>query len=448
MNLALYGYGHGRNRQWLAVDLGVAFGHGDELPGVDRDPARHPLPAWSARTSSSASSITPCARGSLRRADRFLAALQAPVFMTPFAAALLEAKRAGEPNAPKIPVTVVQPRQAASRSARSRSNTSPSRTRSRNRTRSPSARRLGTVLHTGDWKLDPAPGVGPPPTATASRRSARKACSRSSAIPPTPSAMASARAKARSRKVLERLIAEAPQRVAVTTFASNVGAHPRGRRCRRSAPAATWSWSAAPSAAPSMSRASSAISKGCRAFLDQETYAHLPRNKVVALMTGSQGEPRAALARIAAEDHARAAARARRPRDLLLAHHPRQRAGGEQHHQRAGRSRRRGHHRPRRARPHLRPSAPRRAAPALRLDEAADRRAGARRGAASRTSRRSSRAPPACRRCVEIAQRPHDPACAGPRRDVSTTVDARPALPRRTAGRRRTRRAASPIAGG
>ena len=34
MNLGLYGYGHGRNRTWLAVDMGVAFGH-DDLPGVD-----------------------------------------------------------------------------------------------------------------------------------------------------------------------------------------------------------------------------------------------------------------------------------------------------------------------------------------------------------------------------------------------------------------------------
>ena len=56
MNLALYGYGHGRNRQWLAVDLGVAFGHEDELPGVDARPPRHPLPAGAQGRSSPASS--------------------------------------------------------------------------------------------------------------------------------------------------------------------------------------------------------------------------------------------------------------------------------------------------------------------------------------------------------------------------------------------------------
>ena len=35
MNLSLYGFGSGRNRKWLAVDMGVAFGHEEVLPGVD-----------------------------------------------------------------------------------------------------------------------------------------------------------------------------------------------------------------------------------------------------------------------------------------------------------------------------------------------------------------------------------------------------------------------------
>ena len=42
---------------------------------------------------------------------------------------------------------------------------------------------------------------------------------------------------------------------------------------------------------------------GLPPFLDEEAFQHLPRNKVLALLTGSQGEARAALARIAADDH-------------------------------------------------------------------------------------------------------------------------------------------------
>jgi ribonuclease J len=42
---------------------------------------------------------------------------------------------------------------------------------------------------------------------------------------------------------------------------------------------------------------------GLPPFRSPDTYAQLPRERVVALLTGSQGEPRAALARIASDDH-------------------------------------------------------------------------------------------------------------------------------------------------
>ena len=45
--------------------------------------------------------------------------------------------------------------------------------------------------------------------------------------------------------------------------------------------------------------------EGLPPFLDEDAYRHLPRDKVVALLTGSQGEPRAALARIADDEHPR-----------------------------------------------------------------------------------------------------------------------------------------------
>ena len=306
MNLALYGYGHGRNRQWLAVDLGVAFGLGDELPGVDGvlPDIRYLLERKGQLAGIVISHAHEDHFGALMD---FWPQLQTPVFMTPFAAALLEAKRAGEVNAPKIPVTVVHPKQPFRAGPFEIEFVSVSHSIPESNAlaiRTPA----GTVLHTGDWKLDPAPGVGP---ATDSDRLASLGeegvlalvCNSTNAIRDGVSP-----SEGEVAKVLERLIAEAPQRVAVTTFASNVA------RVRAVAAAAHRAGRDVVIVGRALRRAADVARDlgyldGLPEFLDQETYAMLPRNKVVALMTGSQGEPRAALAKIASKD----------PRALTLA---------------------------------------------------------------------------------------------------------------------------------
>jgi ribonuclease J len=299
MNLGLYGYGRGRDRTWLAVDMGVAFGH-DDLPGVDAVlPDIRFLRDRKAQLAGIV--ITHAHEDHFGALMDFWPQLQAPVYMTPFAAGLLEAKRGSEPNAPKIDVRVVKQRDRFQLGPFevefipvSHSIPEPNALA----IRTP----LGTVLHTGDWKLDPAPGLGIPTDedrlAMVGREGVLALVSDSTnairnGISPSEGEVA---------LVLERLIAEAPQRVAVTTFASNVG------RLKAVAAAAQRAGREVVVVGRSIRRAVDVAEElgyleGMPTFLDQDAYGYLPRNKVVALMTGSQGEPRAALSRIASGDH-------------------------------------------------------------------------------------------------------------------------------------------------
>jgi ribonuclease J len=286
MNLALYGYGHGKTRKWLAVDMGVAFGK-DDLPGVDAV-----LPdigfLLSQKKNLAGIAITHAHEDHFGALFDFWPQLEAPVFMTPFAAGLLAAKQAGEPGAPKIPVTVVQ--------QGGRSHSIPECNSLAIRTPA------GLVVHTGDWKLDPTPLLGKPTdearfAALGEEGVLALICDSTNAIRDgiSPS-------EADVAKVMEAMIAQAPHRVIVTTFASNVA------RLRTVALAAQKAGREVVVAGRSIHRALGVAAElgyldGLPPFHDQNAFGQFPRNKVVALMTGSQGEPRAALARIASGEH-------------------------------------------------------------------------------------------------------------------------------------------------
>jgi ribonuclease J len=103
-------------------------------------------------------------------------------------------------------------------------------------------------------------------------------------------------------QTLAQIMAKAPHRVAVTTFASNVA------RLRAVAEAAAATDREVVVVGRAMDRVIDVARErgmldGLRAFRPASAYGYLPRDKVVALLTGSQGEPRAALARIAADEH-------------------------------------------------------------------------------------------------------------------------------------------------
>src|SRR5271155_1606402 len=108
MNCALYGYGPASARQWLMVDLGVAFA-GEDLPGVDLI-----MPDLGfiekAKKNLVGVIITHAHEDHIGALAELWPSLGAPVYMTRFAAGLAEARRLGEPGAPKIPLRIVAQR--------------------------------------------------------------------------------------------------------------------------------------------------------------------------------------------------------------------------------------------------------------------------------------------------------------------------------------------------
>ena len=203
------------------VDLGVAFA-GDDLPGVD---LIMPDLAFieKAKKDLVGLIITHAHEDHIGALAELWPRLGVQVYMTRFAAGLAEARRLGEPGAPKIPIEVVAAGRAHRHRARSTSSSSPSRIRFPKAARWRSARPPGLVVHTGDWKIDPTPLRRLRHRRGAlARRSAKRACWRWSAIPPTCCARAKARRRRDVAKSLAELVGEAKGRVVVTTFASNV----------------------------------------------------------------------------------------------------------------------------------------------------------------------------------------------------------------------------------
>lgn len=299
MNLALYGLGPADARQWLAVDFGVGFA-GADLPGVD---LVFPDIAYleEERTNLAGIVITHAHEDHFGALLDLWPRLRVAVYASPFTAGLLAAKRAGHPGAPDIPVTIVRPgaRRVIGRFevefiAVAHSILEPMALA----IRTP----LGTVVHTGDWKLDPEPVIGP--VTDAARLAAIGDEGVLALVCDSTNAMRGGRSPSESEvaRELTKLVAEAEGRVAFTTFASNVA------RIRSIAEAALAADRQVVLVGRALRRAVEVAHElgyleGLPPFLDEESYGYLPRSKVVAIVTGSQGEPRAALARIAADEH-------------------------------------------------------------------------------------------------------------------------------------------------
>ncbi len=299
MNCALYGFGPPHNRKWLMVDLGVAFA-GDDMPGVDLI-----MPDLSfiekAKRDLVGLVITHAHEDHIGALSELWPRLGVPVYMSRFAAGLAEARRLGEQGAPKIPIERI----AAGERRRigpfdvefiSVAHSIPESLALAIRTPA------GLVVHTGDWKIDPTPLVGNVTDEKRFRELGEEGvlaliCDSTNVLREGESP-----SETDVAKTLSEIVAGAKGRVLVTTFASNVA------RLRAAAEAGLANGRQILVLGRAMERVI-AVARECGyleglpPFLSPDPFDRLPRERVLALATGSQGEPRAALARIAEDEH-------------------------------------------------------------------------------------------------------------------------------------------------
>ncbi len=300
MNLSIYGLGDEHRRTWLAIDCGIGFAAQEQVPGVDvvLPDIRYLLEE---RKNLVGLVITHGHEDHIGAIIDLWPKLKIPIYATPFTAALLEAKRQSEPGAPEIPVTIVP--------AGGRITVGPFDVEYVSVAHSiPESHALiirtplGTVLHTGDWKIDPTPILGPPTDEAKLRAIGDEGVL--ALVGDSTNAVREGRSPSEAdvAKCLAELIKDAPARVAVTTFASNVS------RLRAVADAARACGREIVVVGRAMERIvqvarETGYFEGVQPFRSLETYGYLPPDKVLALCTGSQGEPRSALSRISRDDH-------------------------------------------------------------------------------------------------------------------------------------------------
>lgn len=299
MNLNLYGYGPAHARKWIIVDLGVTFG-GPDTPGID---IIMPDTAFieEHRDDLIGIVLTHAHEDHMGALARLWPRLRCPVYATPFTMFLVKDRLAEFGLLDEVELHLLQ--------MGSRFDLGPFDIELVTLTHSipePNALALrtdlGLVLHTGDWKIDETPALGPPPDEARLRELGDEGvlamvCDSTNVFSPGSSGSESG-----VRDELIKVIGEYDGKaIAVATFASNVG---RLASVMEAAKLNDRSVCLIGRSMHRMTRAAQSIGLlDGYDLIDEETAASLPQGHVLYLVTGSQGEPRAALSRIANAEH-------------------------------------------------------------------------------------------------------------------------------------------------
>ena len=295
MNLNLYEYGG----QWLMVDLGVTFAD-DGVPGVE---VMMPDPQFivERRDKLIGLVLTHAHEDHLGAVQYLWPELRCPIWATPFTAAFLRRKLTETDFADEVEINIVE--------MGSRFRIGPFDLEMVTLTHSiPEPNGLairtpaGTVFHTGDWKIDPDPLVGDVTNDARLRTIGDDGVLALVGDSTNALKEGESGSEADVREALTTLFRQHGGRIAVACFASNVArlesiavaAKANGRDC---ALVGRSLWRIHDTAKET------GYLRGLPDFVDERDAGFIPRERLVMICTGSQGEPRAALTRIARDEH-------------------------------------------------------------------------------------------------------------------------------------------------
>jgi ribonuclease J len=296
MNVNLYGC----DGKWLMVDLGMTFS-GTEYPGVDLVFADLEF-IEERRRDLLAVVLTHAHEDHIGAVPYFARELNVPFYATPFTARLVMAKLEEAGIAGEVDLRIVD-------------DLEPLDLGPFNLRYAPLAHSIaegnallidtpyGRIFHTGDWKLDDEPLIGQPTTAEelcaiGDEGVLALVCDSTNVFNPE----ASGSEGAVYRGLLEEVYRHKGKRVLVTTFASNVA------RLQTLGEVARATGRKLCVAGRSLDRIiatgkASGYLEHLPETVDFSTAMDLPRGEVLIVATGGQGEPRAALSRIAEGSH-------------------------------------------------------------------------------------------------------------------------------------------------
>ncbi|HEY0164452.1 MAG TPA: ribonuclease J, partial [Sphingomicrobium sp.] len=295
MNVNLYGC----RGQWLMVDLGLTFA-GPDYPGIDLIlPDLEFIEKHQDRLAGIV--LTHGHEDHIGALPYLCADLKVPLYATPFTAGLIAGKLEEEGLTGQVKLNVVEREGVIE--------LGPFKIRYVALSHSiPEGNGVlietpfGNVFHTGDWKVDETPVLGEAPstealTAMGDRGVLALVCDSTNVFQEAPSG-----SEAGVHKGLAEQAAKAKGRVLVTTFASNAA------RLQTLGRVATETGRRVCVAGRSLDRIIR-VAKATgylRDFPEPVRFdeaMRLPRNEVLIIATGGQGEPRAALGRIAGGTH-------------------------------------------------------------------------------------------------------------------------------------------------